>query len=75
MDITASQGLIAHFSKLDDPRVDRNKKHELIDVIVLCVCAVVSGAVVSHIISWRICRFVPERSRHDFSHWLVFVGE
>ena len=25
-------------------RVDRNKKHELIDVIVLCVCAVVSGA-------------------------------
>ena len=44
MDITASQGLIAHFSKLDDPRVDRNKKHELIDVIVLCVCAVVSGA-------------------------------
>ena len=44
MDITASQGLIAHFSKLDDPRVVRNKKHELIDVIVLCVCAVVSGA-------------------------------
>lgn len=44
MDITASQGLIAHFSKLEDPRVDRNKKHELIDVIVLCVCAVVSGA-------------------------------
>ena len=37
-------GLIEHFSKLEDPRVDRNKKHELIDVIVLCVCAVLSGA-------------------------------
>ena len=36
--------MIEHFSKLEDPRVDRNKKHELIDVIVLCVCAVVSGA-------------------------------
>ena len=43
MDITAPEGLIEHFSKLQDPRVDRNKKHELIDVIVLCVCAVLSG--------------------------------
>ena len=44
MDKTAPESLIEHFSKLEDPRVDRNKKHELIDVIVLCVCAVVSGA-------------------------------
>ena len=44
MDTTASESLVEHFSKLEDPRVDRNKKHELIDVIVLCVCAVVSGA-------------------------------
>ena len=42
--MAAPQTLIEHFSKLEDPRVDRNKKHELIDVIVLCVCAVVSGA-------------------------------
>ena len=45
MDITAPEGLVEHFSKLQDPRVERNKKHELIDVIVLCVCAVLSGAV------------------------------
>ena len=44
MDMSAPEGLIEHFSKLEDPRVDRNKKHELIDVIVLCVCAVLSGA-------------------------------
>ena len=43
-DMAAPQSLIEHFAKLQDPRVDRNKKHELIDVIVLCVCAVVSGA-------------------------------
>ena len=43
-DMAAPQSLIEHFAKLEDPRVDRNKKHELIDVIVLCVCAVVSGA-------------------------------
>lgn len=41
---TTTQCLIEHFSKLEDPRVDRNKKHELLDVVVLCVCAVVSGA-------------------------------
>ena len=44
MDMTAPEGLIEHFSKLEDPRVDRNKKHELIDVVVLCVCAVLSGS-------------------------------
>ncbi len=44
MNNRAPEGLIEHFSKLEDPRIDRNKKHELIDVIVLCVCAVLSGA-------------------------------
>ena len=44
MDMAAPQSLIEHFSKLEDPRVERNRKHELMDVIVLCVCAVVSGA-------------------------------
>jgi len=44
MDMSAPEDLIEQFSKLEDPRVDRNKKHALIDVIVLCVCAVLSGA-------------------------------
>ena len=42
MDTTAPSSLIEHFSKMEDPRVDKNKKHELIDVIILCVMA--SGA-------------------------------
>ena len=44
MDHTAPQCLIEHFSKLEDPRVYRNKKHELMDVVVRCVCAMLSGA-------------------------------
>jgi len=33
-----------HFSPLEDPRIDRNKLHELMDIIILVVCAVSSGA-------------------------------
>ena len=40
--MTAS--IIEHFSLLKDPRIERNKKHELIDIIVLSFCAVCSGA-------------------------------
>ena len=35
---------VDYFSKLPDPRIDRNKLHELMDIIVLTVCAVISGA-------------------------------
>lgn len=40
--MTAS--LIEHFAPLEDPRIDRNKYHALIDIVVLTVCAVASGA-------------------------------
>lgn len=36
--------LIEHFSSLPDHRIDRNKSHMLIDIIVLVICAVASGA-------------------------------
>jgi predicted transposase YbfD/YdcC len=35
---------VEHFSKLPDPRINRNMLHELMDIIVLNVCAVISGA-------------------------------
>jgi predicted transposase YbfD/YdcC len=35
---------VEHFSKLPDPRIERNKLHNLIDIIVLTICAVISGA-------------------------------
>jgi predicted transposase YbfD/YdcC len=33
-----------HFAGLPDPRVDRTKKHSLGDILVIALCAVVSGA-------------------------------
>jgi len=36
--------IITHFLPLEDPRIERNKKHELIDIIFLSVCAICSGA-------------------------------
>ena len=32
------------FSTLEDPRIERHKRHQLLDIIVLTICAVVSGA-------------------------------
>jgi len=39
-----SPSIIDHFTELEDPRIDRHKRHSLIDIIVLTVCAVISGA-------------------------------
>ena len=33
-----------HFSKVNDPRIDRRKEHKLIDIIVIAICAVICGA-------------------------------
>ena len=32
------------FGKLKDPRIDRTKKHLLLDIIALSLCAVMAGA-------------------------------
>jgi predicted transposase YbfD/YdcC len=36
--------IIEHFAILEDPRIERHKKHKLVDIIVLAICAVLSGA-------------------------------
>jgi len=33
-----------HFSSLEDPRIERNKRHLLMDIVILVICAVLSGA-------------------------------
>jgi predicted transposase YbfD/YdcC len=35
--------IIDHFGELVDPRLGRNRRHKLIDIVVLTVCAVISG--------------------------------
>ena len=39
-----SPSIFSHFSSLKDPRVDRTKRHQLIDIIVIAICAVISTA-------------------------------
>jgi predicted transposase YbfD/YdcC len=33
-----------HFEPLEDPRIDRKKEHQLLDIIVIAICAVICGA-------------------------------
>ena len=40
----ARRGLVECLSGISDPRMDRTKKHLLIDILVITVCAYVSGA-------------------------------
>jgi predicted transposase YbfD/YdcC len=35
---------VAHFGALPDPRVERTKRHPLLDILVIAVCAVIAGA-------------------------------
>jgi len=36
--------LFCHFSSLPDPRLERKKRHPLVDIIGLSICAVICGA-------------------------------
>jgi predicted transposase YbfD/YdcC len=38
------RSLMAHFERLDDPRVERTRKHDLLDLIAVALCAVICGA-------------------------------
>ncbi len=36
--------LAHHFANLTDPRIDRSRLHELLDIVAIAICAVVAGA-------------------------------
>ena len=43
-DVSVSfDSIIKHFESLPDPRHTRNRRHELVDVIVIAVCGVTVG--------------------------------
>lgn len=44
MQDTPPVSLVEHFAELEDFRVDRTKRHELLDIMVIAICAVVGGA-------------------------------
>lgn len=41
---TPVAALTEHFSDVEDPRIDRTKRHKLMDIIVIAICAVICGA-------------------------------
>ena len=44
MTAAASCRIRDHFGALSDPRIERTKRHELLDIITIAVCAVICGA-------------------------------
>jgi predicted transposase YbfD/YdcC len=36
--------LVTHFASLEDPRLERTRKHSLLDIIAITICAVICGA-------------------------------
>ncbi len=44
MDALAGRTLLEHFASLEDPRVERTKLHPLLSIVIIAMCAVISGA-------------------------------
>jgi len=44
MERSASLPLLAHFARLDDPRVERTKRHPLVNILAIAISAVICGA-------------------------------
>jgi predicted transposase YbfD/YdcC len=44
MDVGASRGVLRILDQVEDPRMNRTKRHELTDMLFLTLCAVTSGA-------------------------------
>jgi len=43
MEETPTAAITAHFSDLRDPR-DKNKRHQLLDIVIIAICAAICGA-------------------------------
>lgn len=44
MDPLAPSSLRSHFASLPDPRIERAKRHDLLDIVTIAICAVICGA-------------------------------
>lgn len=44
MEEQVSATLVTHFGNLTDPRVERTKLHQLFDILVIAICAILAGA-------------------------------
>ena len=44
MSSAAAATIMEHFADIEDPRVDHTKDHDLLDIIIIAICAVICGA-------------------------------
>lgn len=44
MDVKAPRGLLRFFADMEDPRQTQGRRHELLDIVVIAICAVICGA-------------------------------
>lgn len=44
MDERIATGIQEHFGELKDPRIDRTKRHKLLDIVAIAICATIAGA-------------------------------
>jgi predicted transposase YbfD/YdcC len=44
MPATKKLSIFDHFAELEDPRIERTKRHLLLDIVALSICAVIAGA-------------------------------
>jgi predicted transposase YbfD/YdcC len=40
---TVNASIVEHFQSLEDPRIERTKKHNLLDILVIAVCTLLTG--------------------------------
>ena len=40
---TMNASIVTHFQTLEDPRIERTKKHLLLDLLVIAVCTLLTG--------------------------------
>lgn len=44
MEQSLTASISKHFSGIEDPRIERTKRHNLLDILVIAICAVICGA-------------------------------
>ncbi len=44
MDVNAPRGILRFFTGMEDPRAKQGRRHELLDILVISICAVICGA-------------------------------
>ena len=44
MEKSQSASIMDYFETLEDPRIDRSKRHKLLDIVAIAICATICGA-------------------------------